>query len=164
MIEVGKEKLTESSRIRFEPQLPYLYLPRDYYRDFTKAIKKLFSDTELYGHDEICNTATNTCKFNVSCDKLIKKKIQFGFRIYDSARDLYLYIDTTKDMYLSGEHFGTHNDQCYIPVFDHKKTAADDLDRVYIGNMFLKKYYLVFDMSPLETDKEYIHVGIGLRN
>ena len=83
--------------------------------------------------------------------------------MYDESRGLYLYIDTTQ-LYLSGEHFGAHSDQCYIPVFDHKKTAKDDLDRVYVGNIFLKRYYLVFDMSPLENDDEYIHVGIGLRN
>jgi len=76
-IEVGKEKLAKKSRIRFEPQLPYLYLPMDYYREFTKAIKNLYSDKELYGYDEICNLNTNTCKFNVSCDKLVKKKIPF---------------------------------------------------------------------------------------
>jgi hypothetical protein len=35
---------------------------------------------------------------------------------------------------------------------------------VFIGNIFLKHYYLVFDASPLEKDDEYIQVGIGLRN
>ena len=98
----------------------------------------------------------------MSCDKLKKKKIKFGFRMYDSSRDLYLSIDTD-EMYLSGENFGAHDDQCYIPVFDHQR-SKDDQDRVYVGNMFLKKYYIVFDMSPLENDEEYLHVGIGLRN
>ena len=59
-------------------------------------------------------------------------------------------------MYISGEHFGGNTDECYIPVFDHKKSKETDIDLVYIGNLFLKKYYTVFDMSPLEHDEEYI--------
>merc|ERR1712032_1055999 len=37
-------------------------------------------------------------------------------------------------------------------------------DLVLIGNIFMKKYYVVYDMSPLEQDKDYIQVGIGLQN
>jgi len=59
-------------------------------------------------------------------------------------------------MYISGEHFGGNKDECYIPVFDHKKTKEDDANLVYVGNLFLKKYYVVYDMSPLEDDLDYI--------
>ena len=67
-------------------------------------------------------------------------------------------------MYVSGEHFGGNSDECYIPVFDHGKAKDSDTDLVYIGNLFLKRYYVVYDMSPLEHDAEYIQVGIGFRN
>jgi len=55
LIEVGKETLAEGSMIRFEPQLPYLYLPRDYYRLFVKVIEKLYSDVAMYGDKDVCN-------------------------------------------------------------------------------------------------------------
>lgn len=67
-------------------------------------------------------------------------------------------------MYISGIHFGGNADECYIPVFDHRKIKDSDANMVYVGNLFLKKYYIVYDMSPLEKDLEYIQVGIGLRN
>jgi hypothetical protein len=68
LIEVGKEKLAEDSIVKFEPQLPYLYLPRDYYRLFIGVIEKLYSDVDLYGDKDICNEQENVCRFDVPCD------------------------------------------------------------------------------------------------
>jgi hypothetical protein len=32
----------------------------------------------------------------------------------------------------------------------------------YVGNIFMKEYYVVFDMTPKdERDQDYIQVGIG---
>lgn len=162
-IEIGTEKLAEASMIRFEPQLPYLYLPRTYYRAFVEAIQKLYSDESLYGDKDICDETENICRFDAPCDEVDKKKIEFGIRIYDEERDIHYKIDWS-EMYLSGEHFGGNGDECYIPVFDHGKSKDSDANLVYVGNLFLKKYYVVFDLSTLEKDLDYIQVGIGERN
>ena len=70
-------------------------------------------------------------------------------------------------LYISGDHFGGNKDECYIPIFNnkkHRKESEAALPAIYLGNIFLEKYYMVFDMSPLEKDLEYIQIGIGLRN
>ena len=34
----------------------------------------------------------------------------------------------------------------------------------YLGNLFMKKYYTAFDMTPNELySKNYLHIGIGLQ-
>jgi hypothetical protein len=38
---------------------------------------------------------------------------------------------------------------CYITMFTHGQ-PSDDGELIIIGNLFLEKYYLVYDMSPLE--------------
>jgi len=72
-------------------------------------------------------------------------------------------------MYLSGDHFDGNADECYIPVFTHGRQKNSKVDVVYVGNLFTQSYYMVYDMSPLETveqnpDNDYIQIGIGLRN
>lgn len=42
--------------------------------------------------------------------------------------------------------------------------SNDDLpqDKWYLGNIFMKKYYMAFDMSPYEErNQNYLQVGIG---
>jgi len=67
-------------------------------------------------------------------------------------------------MYISGEHFGGNQDECYVPVFSNKRQKGSDVNLVYVGNLFLQSYYMVYDMSPLEKNLDYIQIGIGLRN
>ena len=33
-----------------------------------------------------------------------------------------------------------------------------------VGNIFMQKYYLVYDMSPLENGHKYIQIGLGLQS
>ena len=47
------------------------------------------------------------------------------------------------------------DDVCYLALFNHG-LPSDKRDMVILGNLFLEKYYLVYDMSPLESGKEYI--------
>lgn len=59
-------------------------------------------------------------------------------------------------------------EMCYLPVFNHGLTGIEDQQTIIMGNIILEKYYLVYDMSPLETQKaaddEYIQIGLGFRN
>ena len=89
---IGDTTRAELSDIRFDPQLPYLYLPRDYYRVFTENINKLYSDQDKYGAEKICNESENICVFNEPCDKVEKKKIEFGIRLYDKIHEFYYNI------------------------------------------------------------------------
>jgi hypothetical protein len=54
---------------------------------------------------------------------------------------------------------------CYIPIFHHGMTGIRDLNVIYVGNIFLEDYYLIYDMSPLEDHgKDYIQIAMGHKN
>jgi hypothetical protein len=84
---------------------------------FTDQIEKLYSGSD-YG--QICDHS-GVCKFNVSCFDLDRKKINFGFRMYDLTGSTFLYIDS-KFLYMPGDEFGYKSNQCYIPVTQNDET------------------------------------------
>ena len=51
-------------------------------------------------------------------------------------------------------------------IFKHEAEQYKNVDfnLILIGNIFMKKYYVVYDMSPLEHDKNWIQIGIGEQN
>jgi hypothetical protein len=83
-------------------------------------INKLYGDEALYGTKKVCNKNENLCRFSMPCEKVIKKKIEFGLRLYDEARSIFFNINW-KYMYLDGTHFGGNSDECYIPVFSNHR-------------------------------------------
>ena len=56
-------------------------------------------------------------------------------------------------MFISGIFFGDTAETCYLGVFP---TGFADSDLVIVGNLFTRNYYLVYDMTPLEMDEDYI--------
>jgi len=109
--------------------LPFLYLPADYYKVLADEINGLHGGT-------VCDTKTNRCKFDTSCDKVSQKAIQFEFRLYDAAESFFYQIDY-EELYVSGSHFGDTDDTCYIPVFDHGQTGEAGTNLVMVGNIFM---------------------------
>jgi len=66
--------------------------------------------------------------------------------------------------FVPGNLVGDTEDRCYIPIFANTLDEDKDLSTWYLGNIFMKRYYSVFDMSPWSEDGEdYLHVGIGLQ-
>jgi hypothetical protein len=53
-----------------------------------------------------------------------------------------------------------------VIIFKHEAEQYKNVDfnLILIGNIFMKKYYVVYDMSPLEHDKNWIQIGIGEQN
>jgi len=68
-------------------------------------------------------------------------------------------------MKVPGEDLNHPGDHCYIPVFNHGMEGAEESKTVIVGNILLEKYYLIYDMSPLETEgNDYIQIAFGLKN
>jgi len=63
-------------------------------------------------------------------------------------------------MKVPGSKMNTLKDVCYIPVFNHGLDGPKDGQTIIMGNIMLQKYYMVYDMSPLEKvegkSKDYI--------
>ena len=55
------QELTAAGRVRFEPQLPYLYLPAAYYKVVVDEMNALHGGN-------VCDAEKNTCKFDKPCD------------------------------------------------------------------------------------------------
>jgi hypothetical protein len=43
-------------------------------------------------------------------------------------------------------------DTCYLPVFDHGLDDSENSSAIIIGNIMMDRYYVIYDMSPLEYD------------
>lgn len=51
-------------------------------------------------------------------------------------------------MMVEGKHFNDFPDTCYVPIFNHGLTRTDkDKQTIYVGNVFMQDYYVVYDMS-----------------
>jgi len=52
------------------------------------------------------------------------------------------------------------SNNCYVGVF---RSLNANQETWYLGNLFMNKYYVVYDMTPYdEQGKDYIQVGIAL--
>jgi len=63
---------------------------------------------------------------------------------------------------VSGTAFGDTADTCYVGVF--RSLVPSQQTIWYMGNIVMNQFYMVFDMSPLETGETFIQVGIAPRN
>lgn len=53
--------------------------------------------------------------------------------------------------------------QCYLGIFPN--TYAKEADTIYLGQLFLQKYYVFFDASGYQSSQsEHLVVGMGLKN
>ena len=100
LLKLGEDHLAKEGLVRFEPQLPYLYLPKAYYKSFTKTINS------KWGKD-ICDAELNICKFEQPCEEVEKSKapIDFYFRIYDESGS-YAYQLPFSKLRIGGHNFG----------------------------------------------------------
>ena len=67
-------------------------------------------------------------------------------------------------MLTPGSKLGDTDDTCYIGVFGHGRLErdADSIEKsvVVLGNIFMEKYYVVYDMSSL-TSSGVLQIGIA---
>jgi len=96
----------------------------------------------------VCSFDTNACKFPVTCDK-VTTEVYMSFKINDSTGASYTFSLSAKNMRIPDEEIGLPGNDCYIPVFNHN--YARENESIIIGSILMKKFYLVFDMSPLEN-------------
>ena len=80
------------------------------------------------------------------------------------SEDSDFHIDLKQDdMLIPGKLLGDFdgNNSCYLPFF-----VQDAYPKVWIlGNVILKSYYLVYDMTPWQDNKSpFNRIGVGLKN
>ena len=117
----------------------------------------------MYNDDTICKSGK--CYWKKKCSEVPTEPLAFDFefRLYDVTSEFFFNIPWSQFKW-SGTWFGDKTSTCYIPIFNSNLKVGSEKSTVLIGNIFMKKYYLVFDMSPLEKGRDYIQIGIGLQN
>lgn len=148
----------KSDLVRFDPGLPYVYLSKSKYKMFTETMNTAYPD------DYPCKKNSNVCIFKKTCKAVmaLNKGVDLKFEIADE-NNYNDYKMTTDDLLVDGDKFSEGVDtQCRLAVFDHGDAAEKEI--FILGNLFLKNYYLVFDMSYLETDLNFLQVGLALVN
>ena len=80
--------------------------------------------------------------------------------MYDRDNVVYdIKLDLDK-IYIPGSEFHGDPNRCYMPIF--KNTMKERQDTWYMGNLFMKNHYSVFDMTPFERNNtSYLHIGLG---
>jgi hypothetical protein len=60
-------------------------------------------------------------------------------------------------MFIPGEQIRLNNKgKCYLSIFE------TPLNEIYLGNIFMANYYVVFDMTPKsERGEDYIQIGLA---
>lgn len=69
-----------------------------------------------------------------------------------------------KELLVPSEHRDTQEEgACYIGIFPN--TNAKSLNTLYLGQLFMKKYYTYFDISGVqENGTNFLRIGTGLKN
>ena len=144
-----------------EPALPFIYLPPAMYEIFAKAVNDQYAS---FYPEPICNPDTKTCSFKKSCDQ-VDGTLLFLAKLNDNKGGTYLFSLDSSFLKIQGDKMNLDKDRCYIPIFNHGMTGPSS-QTIIIGNILLQKYYIVYDMSPLEeaNGKDYIQVAFGFRS
>lgn len=149
----------------FEPQLPYMYVPQDDFSLIRKAIFKIYRDYFGVKKGLSCNDLGGYCYFTRPCNRVNKPThSDIQIHLYENDKDVtVLSLATFEHTLIPGSKVGTNDKECFIPIFAHKR--KEKKHTWYLGNLFMKKYYTVFDMTPYDKfSKDYLHVGIGPRS
>lgn len=66
-------------------------------------------------------------------------------------------------MLISGKYLGQSDNTCFLAIFISNGFEVENA--WYVGNLFLQKYYVFFDMTPAdEHNQDYLQIGIGPLN
>lgn len=124
------------------PELPYLYVTSSMWLNFAKSINRLFVGL---GYD-VCVLKTGICKITSNC-LTVDYNLDIGLTLNimkDSGSEGFKV--SRENMLLEGPYFGDQDtNTCYIPVFDSGIHTGRDKWNVYVGNLFIQDYYIVFD-------------------
>ena len=82
-------------------------------------------------------------------------------RVFDSLDVVYDFRVKNEDTFIPGSQVGSYDGQCFMPIFPN---PDGDQTTWYLGNIFMKNYYVAFDMTPYtDNNYRYLQVGIGLQ-
>lgn len=155
---IGNSTLKLPAGARFalvEPQVPYLYVPSSDYATVVDGLKEIYQSQGLN-----CSTTGGYCYFPVKCESVSNNLNNLTVSV-GRENQTFTFTMSIYDLLLSGTEFGHGGDSCYIPIFESPNTQGDTW---YLGNLFMHRYYVVFDQTPADNGEDYLKVGFALQN
>jgi hypothetical protein len=136
--------------------MPFIYVPSDHFKVITESVNN------LYGSN-ICSNVKGQCWFNMPCSSVSTRSISLFLRLYDSVGGQFAINLMDRDLLIPGNEVGEDTSRCYLPFFYPLENGPADTWK--LGNIVLKKYYVILDMTPFsERFEDYIQVGISELN
>ena len=109
--------------MRFEPQLPFVYLPSSLWADLADRVNKKYAAIYV---DPPCSLEAKVCFFKTTCDKVQDFTTFSSFRLNDKLGGYYTFSMDSSYMRVSGDKVNLEKDYCYIPLFDHGLSGSKD--------------------------------------
>lgn len=154
----GQTNMPAKRLISIEPQVEYIYVPDSDFQHFRSKFLKMEE------FEPNCQSDDLMCRFNKHCnDVKVGSNLDLRIRIYDPSQSLDIIIDG-QDLLIPGDQIGGSEggNFCYIGI---QKQTHLSKSLWTIGNVILKKYLIVYDMTPFnELHKDYIQIGIAPKN
>ena len=102
----------------------------------------------------MCVATANVCVLDTKCANVNKKDFEMKLTLTSANVDLEYRIDGEDILRQLYDSKNRERNQCRILVYQSLK-GKDDV--WYLGNVFMRNYYVVYDMSPLdERGEDYI--------
>lgn len=111
------------------------------------------ANKQLAGSNILCDYDDGTCYFHSRCEDLTITDTPLQMRMYDLSQSQLISIPFS-DLLYGGSNFGTTDNQCYLGIFRSTAPVADNVWT--IGSILAKRYYVVYDASTIDDQREYV--------
>ena len=144
--------MSQPRNIQIDPQAPFLYVPVN---DFSKVIGRLGVIYDGQGVKCTNSIQGAYCKFEKYCTDVIPLTDEYiNINLVDSVGTKQLLKISDKELLIGGNIVGDAINTCYFGVFAQHVVGKETLWTV--GNLLLKNYYTVFDMTTADANLGYI--------
>ena len=141
------------------PQIPFIYIPEADFNTFKSNLIKNFADSGVY-----CPDGQWYCKWDKKCDAIEQfEYFDLSITFTDTTDNTFKFDLTEKEMVIPGPIMKDVEESCYVAIF--KSNIGVSPTTWYLGNVFMEKYYTVFDLTPKdEHGEDYIQIGFAPKN
>lgn len=139
--------------------MPYLYIPKDMYVWFYTNMIKRYNTLPKVDKTNKMRCTDKACYIEKSCEQVHQfirdsgQHIHMKLTLNDVDGTKYDILVDDEILFVPGEQLGNaYKGRCYLSIFANINTSHQN--KIYLGNIFMANYYVVFDMTPYDERGE----------